>query len=346
MQRKTRRTLSSWILVATLAMSSSVIFVGDVSAQQPAGDKSAEQETTRKVVELIRAAKALQKEGKNADALAKYEEAYALKPLPALLYPMGQTAAASGQNAKAIEYYEKFVKALPNEDAAQRVASEDLPKLRAMMPAKLKVTSTPEGAKVFLNDPQSASVGVTPYEGEVEPGKTTVILQKEGFQKFSEEVTLEGMGEGAVDAKLEPAQLTDVTEPEEPEEKTSGGPLRAVGFGVTGVGVALLATGGTFSVLSMNRTNQVNDYDKASAPSGPTGRAEIEDLKDQANSFYRGALVSYIAGGVITAVGVGTLAYGMARGGSEEAEAESATRTRLQFGVGRQGAFFGLQRTF
>ena len=109
----------------------------------------------------------------------------------------------------------------------------------------------------------------------------------------------------------------------------------------------MLATGGAFSVLSVNRTNQVNDYDKSAASSGPAGRAEIEDLKDQANSFYRTSLVTYIAGGVITAVGVGTLAYGMTRGGSQgDTEAESARRTRVQFGVGRQGAFLGLRRAF
>lgn len=346
MQRKNRRFFSSWVLAATFAVLASLGNSQEVMAQQPDGKAASEQEITRQVVELIREAKALQAENKNAEALSKYEKAYALKPLPALLYPMGQTAAAAGQNAKAIDYYEKFVKALPNEKAAERVASEDLPALKAKMPAKLTVASNPEGAKVYLSDDAGEPVGVTPYEGEVEPGKVTVILKREGFEKYSEELTLEGMGEGAVNATLARVQVTEVTEPEVPEEK-SGNSLRAVGFGVTGVGVALLATGGTFSVLSMNRTNQVNDYDKSSAASGPVGRAEIEDLKDQANSFYRTSLVTYIAGGVITAVGVGTLAYGMTRGGSEsEAGAESARRTKLQFGVGRQGAFLGLRRAF
>ena len=107
---------------------------------------------------------------------------------------------------------------------------------------------------------------------------------------------------------------------------------------MSGVGVAMLGAGVLFSVLQSSATNEVNNYDKRSSGRAPAqGRREIEDLKEDANDYYRNALIFYLAGGAVTTAGLGLLFYGLS-------QPDDARAIRLHAGAHTQGAWLGFER--
>ena len=318
-----------------------------LATPQTAMAQSDDEATTRKVLQLVREAKVKQEANMWAEALSLYEQAYALKPLPALLYPMAKAAEGAGQKRKAITYYEKFVAALPGEEAAVRVVNKELPELKATIPPTLKIVSTPAGANIYRDSIEKPPIGSTPYEGTFEKGNINIIVRLDGYEPITRQLTLRGADEQELKLDLVPRKddaraptRREVSQVEDPGSSSS--PLKPVGIATAGVGVALLATGATFSVLSMNRVNEVNDYDKAGASSGAQGRRELEDLKDDAERFYNVSLVSYIVGGVAAGVGVGMWAYGS----SQAAPEQDPQALRWNLSVGRERAVLGLERAW
>lgn len=309
-----------------------------------AAQEKPDAETAKKMLGHIREAKALEKKSDWEGALAEYEKAYELSPQPALLYRMGKAAEEAGKLREAIDYYERFVEALPEENAARKVALE-LPKLKAKLPPELTITTTPPGANIYVGSLAGAPIGSTPYEGQFEAGKVTLLLKLDGYETHREELELEGADIKELNVTLTPLPTPEVSDG---EEDGGGFPITTVGIVTTGIGVALLGTGGVFTVLKNGKVDEVNNYDKRADGVTPTqGRAEIEDLKGQAEQYYQTSLVTYIAGGVVTATGVALLSYGLLSAGDEEAEeASRERRPRFDFGVGRGGAWLGVRGSF
>jgi len=57
--------------------------------------------------------KALQAAGSYADAIAEYQVAYALMPTPEFLFNIAQCHRLSGDKARAVEYYQRYLEAAP-----------------------------------------------------------------------------------------------------------------------------------------------------------------------------------------------------------------------------------------
>ncbi len=308
-----------------------------------------DREVAKKVVELIREAKELEQQDKWDEALANYEKAYEMLPKPQLLFAMGRAAEEAGETRKAIDYYERFVEADPSSSAARKVAAEGIPRLKATIPPTLKIVSKPAGANVYFDDLTTSPVGSTPLEREMEPGIITVFIKLDGYETARQEVELEGADEEEISVTLAKAEsVEDVAVTDADESGTSAGQFTTWGIVTTSVGVALLGTGGVFSALQAGTVNDVNTYDKSGASSPDTGRAEIEDLKDQANSQYRAALVSYISGGVITAAGVALLSYGLLSEPDVQSADGASDKKRMnwRFGASADSVFMGIHGTF
>lgn len=60
--------------------------------------------------------------------------------------------------------------------------------LFAPWPGTLVVTTTPEGAEIFIG---GASVGASPFEISLSPGEYEVVIQKEGFEDFARTVVVQ-----------------------------------------------------------------------------------------------------------------------------------------------------------
>lgn len=46
----------------------------------------------------------------------------------------------------------------------------------------VKIDSAPQGATIYINSKDCAPTGVTPWEGKLEKGQYTVILEAPGFE--------------------------------------------------------------------------------------------------------------------------------------------------------------------
>ena len=75
---------------------------------------------------LFEEATAAYKVGDFEKALKKYQEAYALAPLPGFLFNIGQCHMQLGQYEKAVFSYESFLREAPNDDPVRPEAEERL----------------------------------------------------------------------------------------------------------------------------------------------------------------------------------------------------------------------------
>jgi tetratricopeptide (TPR) repeat protein len=304
-------------------------------------------------------------------AYENYLKARAIIPNEAIHFRLGQTAERLNMPFEAVEHYEDYLSHEPKGDAAERI-KERLPALKAALPGRLQIDSSPQGAEVFAVAGNSLErLGRTPLTVDRPRGNVTLeltfpehaskrtTLSVEGGIRQTVRVELEELPPGQ---EQEPVATTTRTQPETgnegarstttrpsttgvagaPGEKSEGSSLKAVGFTTIGIGAAVLATGGVFTYFQNDATEKVNSYDKRADGSS---RTELAGLKDDANNHYRTALISYIAGGVITAGGVGILVYdGMRK--SSNGRAETTPGLRLGGAATGQGAWLTISGQF
>ncbi len=312
---------------------------GDESAEGEAAPTSAPpKDEAARILSLIKNANDEFARGEFDDALRLYEEAYEQYPQPVLLYRIGNAAEKHGDTRKAIDAYRKFAEQSPAGDptAAKMAARAD--ELQATLPPRVTVTTAPAGATVFLGSVDGQTLGITPGTFDLTAGPTTLVLQLDGYQVSKEELELANGTVTDVAVSLAPLERLTPAEPvavatAEPEQD-GGLDLRTIGYITGGVGVALIGTGVVFSALSAGKTNDVNDYDKR-APGA--SRAELEEMKEQAVSFYKTSVPLYVAGGILTAAGV-TLVVLDSMGDEPSA--------RFDFNVSPDGATAGISGRF
>ena len=302
-----------------------------VAFAQGGGGGETDEKKTKKVLQLIRSGNDHYDNEEYEKAYGKYTEAYDLYPDPALLVRLGKTAEKLEKYRDAVMYYQKYIDANPKDQTARNL-SKRLPDLKEKLPPLIRVESEPAGASIYRGEVTEANkLGETPGEVEVEPGKVTIIITKEGYSKVTKRLEVEKGSTTTLPVDLEEAEEgrkvaetdaeesdrdvdtlpgdDEVGEPadlDEPSEGKSDTNLAVWGYSTLGVGVATLATGTVFAVLTQGAESDVNNYDKR-APGA--SRSELQDLKDQANSYYRASVVSFVAGGVLTATGAGILTY-------------------------------------
>ncbi|MBI5747553.1 MAG: SUMF1/EgtB/PvdO family nonheme iron enzyme [Nitrospinae bacterium] len=69
-------------------------------------------------------------------------------------------------------------------------------------PAKLLVTSTPEGASVYIDDKE---IGKTDYHGEITPGEHNLAVELTGYEREERKINIEPNGSDSVDFRLKKA---------------------------------------------------------------------------------------------------------------------------------------------
>lgn len=112
-------------------------------------------------------------EGRYADAIKEFDEAYHLGAPPFELWNIAKCYLRLDQPAPAGEYLEKYLATpnLPKDDRTEATAQLNELKKR---PSQLTVTSTPTGATVKIDGKEQP--GVTPLTVSVPPGNHTVVV--------------------------------------------------------------------------------------------------------------------------------------------------------------------------
>ncbi len=291
----TRRTMQA----ATVALCSQLI----IGVFQPSIALAQDKEVSKaqRVLGLIGSANEKFDAEDFLGARDDYREAYSLYPDPSLLYRLGLSSEKIGENFEAVRYYEQFIDAVPDDKTAKKVSAR-IEEMRAELPARYQIESSPAEATVYLSGLDTTPICTTPCAVEVEPGRATIMVVKEGHETSVRNIDAVRAEEKTLTFVLVEGTVPLAGVEIQPALGRSEGPgLATWGWIATGVGVAALGTGAAFSFLSQSTTDDANAYDKRAAGANPS---ELKGLKEDANSYYDTSVIMYVVGGVLTATGV------------------------------------------
>jgi hypothetical protein len=128
-------------------------------------------------------------------ALAAFEEGRRVDPLPAWDYDIGRCHEQLGEDALAVDAFERFL-AVATGDQQHRAALHlrrvraRLAKSEAAANSILVIESVPPGAEVRIEDNDGSASGLTPFQTRVAAGGHLVYLRKPGYEPLSRTVQL------------------------------------------------------------------------------------------------------------------------------------------------------------
>lgn len=253
--RQTARVVLGCGVVAIALCGAAPVRAQAAAAGQAAGDEQAKE---RAKVHFERGITAY-KEGRFKDAIDAFLDAHREYPSPTLSFNTARAYEKMGDNAGALRFYREYLRQSPgaSDKAAVDARIGDLErKLQARGLQQVTILSKPEGATVVLDD---RPVGVTPWTGEIFPGRHRVRLRREGYQDKTGDFEL--LAHRAMDVSLELAPA--VAEPAAPEapavpgaaagapeaERSASKSVGIATWATLGVGVAALGGAAVFEVL-------------------------------------------------------------------------------------------------
>ena len=139
-------------------------------------------ENTDKAKALFAKGKGELDAGRFPEALAAFQAAYALKPVPAMLKNIAVVQESMGNLPGAVENYTRYLDSAPKDADKINEAVAILKKTLATTWATIELTTEPSGANVWVGTKAGPPRGTTPFTLQVPSGKQTLILEKPGFQ--------------------------------------------------------------------------------------------------------------------------------------------------------------------
>ena len=121
-----------------------------------------------------------------------FQELYMQTSNANLLYNVGLCQQRAGMDTEALESLEKFLTQAPNSRAVGK-AKKMIAELKSVVNGELinvLVRSEPAGANVFVNQRSAGMVGVTPFTLKLMPGAHTIIVDTDGYEAQSRQVSL------------------------------------------------------------------------------------------------------------------------------------------------------------
>jgi hypothetical protein len=292
-----------------LAVTLALLSVAPAVAAEPAGD-----DATARAKEAFTEGQKLYKAGKYADAVARFEAAYAAKPHPSILFNIAKCWEQLDEVAKALRSFKDYLRADPDAKDKQSVVDSIANlerKLRAKGLQQIVIFAEPKDATITVNgkmlgtSPASTELpagthnlkvsanGYTPVERTftmnlAKGNELTVVLDKAGAATASSEPA---HSDAPVNTSLTPA-ATAQTSVTEPAPKRG----RVFTWVAGGVAIAGLGTGIALGIVSANTS--------ATLRGEVHSQADATQLVNTATSTAIGADIAYgVAGAAaITAV--------------------------------------------
>ena len=184
-----RRTLLYITLFLTLALvgvTPSLAFAQ--AAPERFEDLSADQK--KELASSLDKGKAAYDAGQFEKSLDHYRRAYDIFPHPDMLYRIGLCFERLGEDQEAVRHYRRFLAAVP--DAPERARVEKTIEVieSRISKSQLSVETQPDGAIVYIDDIANGPAGYTPTNLTIKPGNYRVIVQKDGYLRAEELVTI------------------------------------------------------------------------------------------------------------------------------------------------------------
>ncbi len=234
--------------------------------------------------------------GKFADAEASFRKAYEIIPTPHAEYWIAKCLDKQSKVLEAIEAYSKFMDNPDHERAGEEKSKDAEARLAELKktPGDFKLVTVPPGAAVTVDG--QAQMGETPMDLKLPPGKHSIEIVANGFERKTIEVemTPAGTGEQSVElteaAEPEPAPApAPAPAPVEPEPEPEPEPRSKLPAYITlGIAGASAVVGTIFGIQALGSKSDFDD--------NPTN--------DAADDVERNALIADMAFGVAITLGV------------------------------------------
>lgn len=268
------------------------------------------------------------------EAYGEFKRAYELSQSPKVLGNMGLCAMKLERDGEAINSYTRYLREVPDIEPDERAQIErDLPALEASA-VHLSIQVGPANAS--LTDTRYPAQGAnirnvyTPTPGSseivVRAGHHVMTLSVNAQTVASWEFTAEpgsklGHDFSVANAPAKPGTAADAN----PVAASPSGRSRTVPLIVTGVGVAAVAAGGVFGLVTLGK---VSDLEKK-CPNDTCPASSYSSDVDPVRSYVRTTDVLLLGGAAVTAVGVTWL---LLSGPSTQSQLGSSTSPRV-FGL-------------
>lgn len=241
--------------------------------------------------------------GDAAKALEEYETAKRLVPQANApwLYA-AEALIALARYPEAVANLEVYLEKSPNVSDAADVRARIARIKREHFPARVTLTVEPPDAVVSVDGTERGQVRSL----ELAPGHYRIEARAAGRAPASREVDVVGATEQTVTLALELAKPTPpdpMPPPAPPVDNREATIWPTVGWVTTAVGGTMLLASVVVDLAVLGP--KVSDYRTAAS----RGDASARDLRDDASGLQGLTLAGYVAGGVITAAGVGVLLF-------------------------------------
>ena len=258
---------------------------------------------------------------RDADALAKYRQAYGLFPTANILFAIARVEQVLGQSLAAITHFREALKSPivhpRNQELGKTYVAElekKLARVTVIGPAGLKVILAGREHRLPIDGVVDVEPGAVdargdldgkPYAGKVETlAGTQAILEMKPVQAAS------SGGGAAVVAGPGPREGDIVTPPPPTAPTKRWGTGQYVGAGVAGAGLVALGVGVGFIIAKGNDTDVISELEQRTGGSGcgagTSSRAcqDLEAKRDERDRNGDFAVAFFVGGGVAVIAGV------------------------------------------
>jgi tetratricopeptide (TPR) repeat protein len=137
--------------------------------------------TIAKAKAAFESAKSLYKKARYAEAIAKFEEAYALKPHPSIYFNIGKCHEQLGDTGKALRAYRDYLRLSPNapdgDTVTEAIANMER-RLREKGVQQLLIFTEPSSAQIVVD---GKALGTSPASIELIAGNHQMLVKAIGF---------------------------------------------------------------------------------------------------------------------------------------------------------------------
>ncbi|MDP3155887.1 MAG: PEGA domain-containing protein [Archangium sp.] len=297
-----------------------------LTAPKPAPAATADESgAVKKAKELFQSGQKLYKQARYAEAIAKFEEAYLVRPHPVIYFNIGKCWEQLGETAKALRAYRDYLRLAPDakdkETVSDAIANLER-RLREKGMQQLMVFADPPDARIAVDGKE---LGSSPASVELVAGNHTLTVSADGFEKVERSFVMQTTRATEMTISLRPAG-TPVKEPVasdapklEPKTTTTqaGDPPPTPPLVVTPVetkkgrlwtyvaGGVAVASLGTAVGLGVASNGAMEQFTKVQEPHPPGEvQARFDAANQSASGLATGANVAYGVAGVAAATAI------------------------------------------
>jgi tetratricopeptide (TPR) repeat protein len=287
----------------------------DPRDEKPAGEAGRRDLSRQRYLEGV----AAYEQGRYKDSIDLLLEADSAMHSPVFAYNIGIAYQAMGDSSSALRWLRTYLREVPTaEDRA--VVEITIGQLEAKLQNRgvqqVTVLSRPEGAMVLVD---GRAVGVSPWTGDLAPGRHVMTLQLRGFRDAEQRIELEPhrardieftLQRAAAPSSVAPSSATPLPEDGSAEPRTAQASIGPWTWITLGAGAGVLGGALAFELM---RASAVEDAKKAP-------QVDYLDALDTAKSRQLTARILTGVGGALVATGIVLLVIDL---GSEPAPVQA-----------------------